>query len=39
LLQELFEKLGIVAKINSHTTEEDGSDTYSAHYNVYAIKE
>jgi hypothetical protein len=39
LLQELFEKLGIVAKINSYTTEEDGSDTYSAHYNVYAIRE
>ena len=37
LLQELFEKLGIVAKINSYTTEEDGSDTYSAHYNIYAI--
>lgn len=39
LLQELFEKLGIVAKINSYTTEDDGSDTYSAHYIIYAIKE
>ena len=38
LLQELFEKLGIGAKVDSYTTEEDGSDTYSAHYNVYAIK-
>lgn len=36
LLQELFEKLGIEAEIDSYTTEEDGSDTYSAHYNVYA---
>ena len=36
LLEELFEKLGIVANINSYTTEEDGSDTYSAHYTVRA---
>ena len=36
LLQELFETLGIKAKIESYTTEEDGSDTYSAHYTVYA---
>ena len=36
LLQELFEKLGIEAEIDSYTTEEDDSDTYSAHYNVYA---
>lgn len=38
LLEELFKELGITAKIDSHTTEEDGSDTYSAHYNVYATK-
>lgn len=37
LLEELFKKLGIVAHINSHTTEEDGSDNYSAHYIVRAM--
>ena len=37
LLEELFKELGIVANINSHTTEEDGSDTYSAHYIVRAM--
>lgn len=37
LLEELFKELGIVAHINSHTTEEDGSDTYSAHYIVRAM--
>lgn len=37
LLQELFETLGIKAEIRSHTTEEDGTDTYSAHYVVYSI--
>ena len=37
LLQELFDSLGIKAEIRSHTTEEDGTDTYSAHYVVYSI--
>lgn len=37
LLEELFKELGIAANINSHTTEEDGSDTYSAHYIVRAM--
>lgn len=37
LLQELFDTLGIKAEIRSHTTEEDGSDNYSAHYVVYSI--
>lgn len=37
LLQELFDTLGIKAEIRSHTTEEDGTDTYSAHYVVYSI--
>lgn len=36
LLEELFKELGIVAHINSYTTEEDGSDTYSAHYTIRA---
>lgn len=36
LMDEFFSKLNITIKTNSYTTEEDGSDTYSAHYNVYA---
>ena len=37
LIEELFENLKIVAHINSYTTEEDGSDNYSAHYIVRAM--
>lgn len=37
LLEELFNQLGIRAEVNSYTTEEDGSDNYSAHYVVYSI--
>ena len=36
LMEEFFNKLNITIKTDSYTTEEDGSDTYSAHYNVYA---
>lgn len=36
LIEELFKQLGIVAEVNSYTTEEDGTDNYSAHYVVRA---
>lgn len=37
LLEELFEQLGIKARIESEVTEENGSDCYSARYMVYGV--
>lgn len=35
LINDFFENKNSWVKINSWTTEEDGSDTYSAHYEIY----
>ena len=37
LIEELFKSIGIRAEISSYTTEENGTDTFSAHYSVYSI--